>query len=145
MLIASGTFEWHSRPGLEPEFFTFDGQRIIPPDDALFVHMNPTWLFPEEVLVKPRDERFAHAVNSPNIWNLDAWWYDTGNFGSIGLVVRTIAHVWNIGIPDIISAMEPLHLQDDRDLRPQLETADGSSIRVTAIRLRNPLAGSICR
>jgi hypothetical protein len=102
------------------------------------VHINPVWLFPEEVLSRPRDERFAHATHSSSTWNLQAWWYDTGNFGGIGLVVRTIAETWNIGIDEAVMLMEPLYLQGDRDLRPRLETVDGESIRVTAIRMQDP-------
>jgi hypothetical protein len=56
---------------------------------------------------------------------------------AVGLVVRTIAGVWDIGLIDIIHRMEPLHLHGDHDLRPDLPTADGDSVRVTAIRMRN--------
>jgi Histidine kinase-, DNA gyrase B-, and HSP90-like ATPase len=141
LLIATGTFEWHDRRDLEPAFFTFDGREIRPPHNALFVHINPPWLFPEEVLDRPRDERFAHATHSSSTWNLQAWWYDTGNFGSIGLVVKTIAETWDIDVKEAIMLMEPLHLQGDHDLRPRLETVDGDSIRVTAIRMRDPRPG----
>ncbi len=141
MLIAKGTFESHYPREKEPAFFTYDGYEIIPPDNALFVQLNPVWLFPEEVLSRPKDKRFARATHSSATWNLHAWWYDTGNFGSVGLVVRTIAEVWNIDIPAAINLMEPLHIHGDRDLRPQLEAIDGDPLRVTAIRMRDPSAG----
>lgn len=121
-------------------FLTLDGRQLSPPDDALFVGINPPWLFPEEVLERPRDERFTHAVQSESTWNLDAWWYDTGNFGNVGLVVRTIAETWQISIEDAIRLMEPLHVQGDRDLRLCIETDEGEPLRVTAIRMRRPAA-----
>ena len=111
-----------------------------PPDNALLLLINPQWLFPEEVLARPRDERFAHAVQSQSTWNLDAWWYDTGNFGNVGLVVRTIAEAWQISIEDAVRLMEPLHVQGDRDLRPRIETDEGEPIRVAAIRMKRPPA-----
>ncbi len=140
LLIAQGTLEWFIRGEEDVVFFTLDGRQLSPPDDALFVGINPPWLFPEEVLERPRDERFTHAVQSESMWNLDAWWYDTGNFGNVGLVVRTIAETWQISIEDAIRLMEPLHVQGDRDLRPRIETDRGEPIRVTAIRMRRPAA-----
>jgi hypothetical protein len=53
--------------------------------------------------------------------------------------VRTIAEVWNIDVEDAVTLMEPLYLEGDRDLRPRLEAVDGDAIRVTAIRMRDPL------
>jgi hypothetical protein len=136
LLISSDTLDWYNRAGSEPAFFTFDGRQVIVPDDVLLVSINPPWLLPEEVQGRPRDERFALSVQSSSAWNLGAWWHDTGNFGSIGLVVRTIAEVWGIDIVDAVNRMEPLHLQGDHDLRPGLPTLDGDSIRVTAIRMQ---------
>lgn len=140
MLLAAGTMEWMNRSDGKTLFFTFDGRQLYPPDNALLLLINPPWLFPEEVLARPRDERFAHAVQSPSTWNLDAWWYDTGNFGGVGLTVRTIAEAWQLSIEDAVRLMEPLHVQGDRDLRPRIETDDGESIRVVAIRMRRPPA-----
>ena len=140
LLLAAGTMEWMNRSDGKTLFFTFDGRQLYPPDNALLLLINPPWLFPEEVLARPRDERFAHAVQSPSTWNLDAWWYDTGNFGGVGLTVRTIAEAWQLSIEDAVRLMEPLHVQGDRDLRPRIETDDGESIRVVAIRMRRPPA-----
>jgi hypothetical protein len=138
LLIALGTLEWHDCTDVDPPFFAFDGQEIEAPENGIFVDLNPPWLFPEQVLSRPRDERFAQSTQSSSRWNLGAWWYDTGNFGSIGLVVRTIAEVWNISVVDAISLMEPLHFQEGRDLRPELRTKDGKSMRVVAIRMQRP-------
>ena len=140
LLLAAGTMEWMNRSDGKTLFFTFDGRQLYPPDNALLLLINPPWLFPEEVLARPRDERFAHAVQSPSTWNLDAWWYDTGNFGGVGLTVRTIAEAWQLSIEDAVRLMEPLHVQGDRDLRPRIETDDGEPIRVAAIRMKRPSA-----
>jgi hypothetical protein len=53
--------------------------------------------------------------------------------------VRAIAEAWNIDAEEAVTIMEPLYLEGDRDLRPRLEAVDGEAIRVTAIRMRNPL------
>jgi hypothetical protein len=39
-------------------------------------------------------------------------WQRTGNFGGIGLVVRTIAETWHIGVEDAVRLMEPLDEAD---------------------------------
>jgi hypothetical protein len=143
LLITHESLEWFDRTHREPIFFTFDGCEVTPPDNALFVGINPAWLFPEEVLGRPRDERFAHVTRSSSAWDLGAWWYDTGNFGSIGLVVRTIAETWEISVVRAVNLMEPLHLQEGHDLRPELKTTDGDSIRVTAIRMQKPTSTAL--
>jgi Histidine kinase-, DNA gyrase B-, and HSP90-like ATPase len=140
LLLAAGTMEWMNRSDGKTLFFTFDGRQLYPPENALLLMMNPPWLFPEEVLARPRDERLAHAVQSPSTWNLDAWWYDTGNFGGVGLTVRTIAEAWQLSVEDAVRLMEPLHVQGDRDLRPRIETDDGDPVRVVAIRMQRPSA-----
>jgi hypothetical protein len=140
LLVAASSLNWLDRPDTTPLFITFEGRAIEPPDGIVFVALNPSWLFPEEVLPKPRDERFADADESRSGWDVRAWWYDTGNFGAPGLVVQTIAEVWGIDIETAVALMEPLHMQDDRDHRPLLPTLDGHGVRVTAIRMRRPAA-----
>ncbi len=140
ILVAEETLAWFEPPNAAPIFFTFDGRQIESPEDILYVLINPSWRVPEEVLERPRDERFADVVQSSSAWDLRAWWYDTGNFGSIGLVIRTIAEAWDISVVDAVNLMEPLHLQEGRDLRPELRTTDGGSVRVTAIRMQDPSA-----
>jgi hypothetical protein len=129
---------WFNRSNQHPIFFTFDGREVTPTDECLFVDLNPLWLYPEEVLARPRDEQFADVIEPSAAWDPRTWWYDTGNFGSVGLAVRTIADTWGIDLVDTVNLMEPLHLQGDYDLRPELNTNDGGTVRVTAIRIRRP-------
>lgn len=138
LLVGGGNVEWFNRPDRITQFFTFEGVRVEVPDDALVVSLNPGWFYPEEVRPRPRDERFVDAVEPPSGWDARTWWYDTGNFGSIGLVVRTIAEMWEIDVVEAVNLMEPLHMQDDCDRRPTLATADGVGVHVTAIRMRRP-------
>ena len=140
LMLAEGTIDWFDRPDRSPYFFTFDGRQIQLPDEGILVHLYPGWLLPEEVCARPRDERFADVVEPSSAWDPRTWWYDTGNHGSTGLVVQTIAEAWNISVVEAVNLMEPLHLQGDRDLRPELKATDGSTVRVTAIRMRRPVA-----
>ncbi len=140
LLIAQGTIDWYDRPDQSPSFFTFDGRQIQLPDQGILVDLNPEWLLPEEVRPRPRDERFADVVEPSSAWDPRTWWYDTGNFGSAALVVHTIAEAWNINVVQAVNLMEPLHLHGGRDLRPELKTTDGGTVRVTAIRMRRPVA-----
>jgi hypothetical protein len=135
-LVSWGCLAWFNPSDRPPTYFTFEGNQVELPDDYLIVDMNPGWLIPEEVSARPRDERFADAIEAPSGWDPRTWWYDTGNFCSVGLTVRTISEAWGIGVVEAVNLMEPLHLQDDGDFRPMLPTADGGSVRLTAIRMR---------
>jgi hypothetical protein len=117
-------------------YLTFEGNQVELPEDYLIVEMNPGWLIPEEVRARPRDDRFADAIEATSVWNPRTWWYDTGNFGSVGLAVRTISEAWGLDVVEAVNLMEPLHLQDDGDCRPKLPTTDGGTVRLTAIRMR---------
>jgi hypothetical protein len=138
LLISEDSIEWHDDGSRPPVFFTWEGRQIEPTGNALFVDLNPTWFFPEEVLARPRDERFASVIESSSAWDPRIWWYDTGNFGSPGLVVRIIAELWGIDIVSAVNHMEPLHLQGSTDLRCELNTDDNGTVRVAAIRMRRP-------
>lgn len=139
LLVSQGAVVWFNRDSPPPSFFTYDGRDVMPTDECIIVDLNPPWLYPEEVLPRPRDERFADAIEPAAAWDPRTWWYDTGNFGSPGLVVCTIAEAWGMGVMEAVSLMEPLYLQGDYDLRPELPTSDGR-VRVTAIRMRRPRA-----
>lgn len=128
--------EWIIQADGYTDFYSLVGARLEVPDNVLFVAFNPPWLYKEEVLPKPRDERFVDAIEPPSGWDARTWWYDTGNFGSVGLVVRTIAEVWETDVVDLVNSMETLCLRDECDQRPVFPTADGTGVRVTAIRLR---------
>ncbi len=138
LLISGSGVAWFDRGDQRPAIMTYDGREVDLPDAGIIVSLNPPWILPEEVLDRPRDERFADVIEPSSAWDPRTWWYDTGNFGSPGLVVRTIAEVWNIDIVEAVNLMEPLHLEDAGDLRPELNTTDGGTVRVTAIRMRRP-------
>jgi hypothetical protein len=138
LMVSSTSIEWMFAPNTEPRFYTFEGCETLVPDDVLFAHLNPLWLLPDEVEPRPRDEDFGDTIEFPTGWDIRTWWYDTGNFGSVGLLVRTIAAAWDIDLATAINLMEPLCLQTDVDLRPTLPKVDGTGLRVTAIRMRRP-------
>jgi len=139
LLISASSVVWLDRGDQRPVIMTFDGREVETPEEGIFVHLNPQWYLPEEVLDRPRDERFADVIEPSAAWDPRTWWYDTGNFGSPGLVVHTIAEAWNIDLVEAVNLMEPLHLEDNGDLRPELPTADGGTVRVTAIRMCRPI------
>lgn len=140
LLVSAATIGWITRDSLPPFFFTYDGREVMPTDECIFVDLNPPWFYPEEVLPRPRDERFADVIEPAAAWDPRTWWYDTGNFGTPGLVVRTIAETWDIGVVETVNIMEPLYIQGDHDLRAGLPTSNGDRVKVTAIRMRRPLA-----
>lgn len=139
LIISYDTLICFEVDNLPPRFSTVEGVEVPLPDGHLVVALNSGWIVPEEIAPRPRDERFANVVESDSDWDLRAWWYDTGNFGSSGLVVRAVAESWGIDVVQAVDLMEPLHLQaTGEDRRPVLETADGGNVRVAAIRLRRP-------
>lgn len=139
LLISGSSLIWLDRGDQSPVIMTYDGREVELPEGGIIVSLNPQWFLREEVLDRPRDERFANVIEPSAAWDPRTWWYDTGNFGSPGLVVRTIAQVWNIDIVEAVNLMEPLHLESIGDLRPELNTTDGGTVRVTAIRMRRPV------
>lgn len=97
LLSPGGVQSWfHDQ--LPPLFMSFEGRIIRPPDNVLFVPFNPPWLYPEEVLPRPRDDRFittalagvavALFAGHQN-WGIDA---ETAKAAIVGLmVIITIA------------------------------------------------------
>jgi hypothetical protein len=127
-------------------FFDLDGrplvfnhlhEELILPEDCLLVTLYTRWRFPEEIHEHPRDERFADAEQTDSGWDPRVWWYD-GSFGSIGLVVRTIAQVWRADLVELVNLMEALHLDDDGGRRGDLPNANGGKMRVDMVRLPRP-------
>jgi signal transduction histidine kinase len=141
LLVAETSLNTLQTPQGRPLFLSFEGRSVEPPSNVLFIPLNPFWLYPEEVRPRPRDERFADAVYSDAEWDVRTWWYDTGNFGTPGLVIRTIAEEWDIDVVEAVNSMEPLHVRGDQDLRLVLPTSDGHAVRATAIRMRRPRRG----
>lgn len=138
LLVNPRFYIFHIDPRL-PRFFTFSGEEVGMRENCLVASLYSLWLFPDEVLPRPRDERFADTVAPESgSWHAQSWWYDTGNFGSISLVMHRIAEVWGLDIPKLLDLMEPLHFEDDGDRRPELAKAGGGSLRVNMIRLRRP-------
>ena len=121
-----------------PWIFNHFHEELLLPEDCLLVRSYTLWRFPDEVRERPRDERFADAEQAGSGWDPRVWWYDLGSFGSIGLVVRTIAQAWGVDLVELVSLMEPLHLDDDGDRRGDLPKASGGTMRLDMIRLRRP-------
>jgi hypothetical protein len=111
------------------------GAKVELPDNALTVLFHSPWFFPIEILPKPRDEEFADCAETDNRWNLRSWWCESGNYGSAGLAIKTIAGEWDISTGDLVRTMQPLHLSSESDDRIILPTADGQSVHIEAIQL----------
>ncbi|XVU29017.1 HD domain-containing protein [Actinoplanes sp. CA-054009] len=138
ILLVSGAFFVHYRENGQPWFMSRTHRELSFGDDCLVLNLYPEWLFPEEILPSPKDERFADAQLTGSGWDARVWWYGTGNFGSVGLVMRAISGEWGIDIPELLDLMEPLHPHDDGDARPEVPVVGGGVERVEMIRLRRP-------
>jgi Histidine kinase-, DNA gyrase B-, and HSP90-like ATPase len=111
------------------------GVKVDLPDNALAVLFHSPWFFPAEILAKPRDEEFANCVDTGSRWDLGSWWCESGNFGSAGLAIKTIATTWHVSVGELVRTMKPLHLSSESDDRIILPTADGQSVHIEAIEL----------
>ncbi|MDR7277239.1 HD domain-containing protein [Catenuloplanes atrovinosus] len=139
-LAPGGFFDCYP-DGQHPLFLTRDGRELLFDDDCLIVSLYSAWNFPEEVLASPKDERFADAEPNGSGWDARVWWYDSGNFGSIGLVVKAISEEWGIDIPELLDLMDKRHLDDDGDGRCAVPVAGGGTERMEMIYLRRPSDG----
>jgi hypothetical protein len=105
----------------------------------LLIDFYPSWLLDERIQPSPRDERFVGIVESSIGWDLRTWWYESANFGGIGLAVRAIAETWGLSIERTVALMEPLDLREDEDRRVVLPIhGRDEGVRVTAIRMKRP-------
>ncbi|MEU7977040.1 ATP-binding protein [Micromonospora sp. NPDC049081] len=139
ILLVDSSFYVHYRSDGTPWFISFGGGELQFPEDCLVVNFYSEWLYPEEVLPRPKDERFADTELQGVKWNARSWWYDTGNFGSVGLVIRVIAAMWELALPDLLDLMEPMHLDEDGDERCPVSLVGGGIERVEMVRLQRPL------
>ncbi|MCM4077771.1 HD domain-containing protein [Paractinoplanes hotanensis] len=138
IFLVGESFHVHFRDRNKPWFISFGHQELLFSENCLILSLYPDWQFPEEVLPSPKDDRFADIELAETGWNSRAWWYDSGNFGSVGLVVRAISEEWGIDIPELLELMEPLHLEDGRDARCDVPVVGGGSEKVEMIRLQRP-------
>lgn len=128
-------------PNYRRSFFTYDGRGVRLPAHGLIVELYPMWVFPEEIVPSPRDERFTEAAENGEEWSACAWWCEHGNYGAAGVVVRTIAEAWKADVDDVVRGMESLYIDRERDNRLELTTfTSDSPARVTAFRVRRPRA-----
>jgi hypothetical protein len=121
-----------------PRIYSFFHEELTLPDDCLLVSLYNQWRFPAEIKESPRDERFANAEQTSETWDPRVWWYDNGNFGSTGIIMRTIAEVWKVDLTTLIDSMAPMHLNDEGDNRGEITKVRGGIMRADMIRLRNP-------
>lgn len=124
-------------PG-ERTVFSNDWRQIVMTDRYLLADLYPRWLFPEEMLARPIDDRFPDSVEEDYGWDVRYWWRSSGNYGPIGIVVRTIAAAWGIDTFDLVNLMEPYGLTAEEDQRFDVPTVDGGYAKAVAIRMRKP-------
>ncbi|NRQ38006.1 hypothetical protein HII36_40180 [Nonomuraea sp. NN258] len=116
-------------------FFTRDGREVVIPPHGLVVDLYPMWVFPEDMVPSPRDERFAEHAEDDAEWSSRAWWYESGNFGAAGVVVRSVAEAWAADLVDVVTGMEAFDSDDFGDNRLELPCADGPPTRVSGFRV----------
>ncbi|GIG91666.1 HD domain-containing protein [Plantactinospora endophytica] len=142
VLLVGGGFYVHYRPDDTPWFVSYGGGELLIPQDCLVVSLYSEWLYPEEILPRPKDERFPDPDPQGTKWNARGWWSDSGNFGSVGIVVRTIAEMWNVDLGELLDLMEPMHLDEDGDDRCPVPLVGGGAERIEMVRLQRPDRGS---
>ncbi|MEU7756801.1 ATP-binding protein [Micromonospora sp. NPDC049171] len=138
VLLVDDRFYVHHRLDDTPWFISYSGGELQFPRDCLVVSFYSDWLYPEEVLPRPKDERFADTELQGPKWNARSWWYDSGNYGAIGIVVRTIAEIWRLDLAELLDLMEPMHLDEDGDVRCPVPLVGGGAELVEMVQLKRP-------
>ena len=140
ILIVNPYFHIFDASASTRRFFTYGGTEVLMDDRCLITNLNSLWLYPEEVLPHPRVDRLADVAEpETGGWHAQSWWYDNGAFGSIALVVRTICETWAMAVDDVLDTMEPLYAEPGNDVRPEVPTAEGGTLRMNMLRLRRPV------
>ena len=104
------------------------------PPECLVVDQWTGWLYPDEVLKEPRDERFLpkHAV-APDDWDPAEYWYHRR--GSVKLVLEAAASAWGLDIVELGLGTEALAHTEHEDSRLILACRDGGEVRIEAARI----------
>lgn len=112
------------------------GEEVELPPNALYGDLVADWIFPEEVRQYPRDERFEEYGDlQAGEFNSRYWWHVRGALGLPAALLEALQSAWSMGpleIADATSSHEIRHLDDDR---LEIPSAQGTSIRVDAIRI----------
>ncbi|MDG4799435.1 ATP-binding protein [Micromonospora sp. WMMD980] len=115
------------------------GRQVTLPSHAI-VYDYPHWFFPEEVLKRPKDERFSDfgAVERGK-WNPRRWWYYSGRVGSTKVILEAALSAWGCDPLSLADKFECLDFGTSGDQRLVLECVDGvGEARVDAYRMHRP-------
>ncbi len=117
------------------------GRQILLPDDAIVFDSYSHWFFPDEILKRPRDERFSdYGQIEHGEFNPRNWWYYAGKIGSTALILDAAIASWKCDdAVTLADNFEELELTDKGDARLVVQTADGSeSVYISGYRLKRP-------
>lgn len=104
------------------------------PAECLIVEPWVRWLYPDEVLKRPKDERFLPERQLvPDDWDPSAYWYDS--YGTNRLILEAAARAWGEDVVELGKRTETLSQTEHRDSRLALNCIEGGSVRIEAARI----------
>ena len=103
-------------------------QRLDLPENVLIMESHSRWLFPEEILPAPKDERFTPLVlTDSSDWDPAYWWLIRGGRGAAALLLSSAAAAWNLDEVDPGMRLERRdYTVDGGDRRILVQRLDGS-------------------
>ncbi|WP_422736234.1 HD domain-containing protein [Micromonospora sp. WMMD729] len=115
------------------------GRQVTLPSHAI-VYDYPHWFFPEEVLKRPKDDRFSDFGSvERGKWNPRRWWYYSGKVGSTKIILEAALMAWGCDPLALADGFECLDFGESGDQRLVLECVDGvGEARVDAYRMHRP-------
>lgn len=104
------------------------------PRECLIVDGWPGWVYPDEVMKEPCDERFLPKQTvAPDDWDPSDFWYTRR--GSAKLVLEAASRAWNEEVVDLGLRTEALFQTEYEDNRLPLRCRDGGEVRIEATRI----------
>ncbi|WP_157740315.1 HD domain-containing protein [Micromonospora auratinigra] len=105
------------------------GRRLRLPPDAAVVDMWAEWIYPEDVLPRPRPDLPGGRSDDEGGYNLVDWWNSVGGTGPVDVTVRAVARAWGVDVPGLVAASAGVCFQDEDGEQIEVPFADGGGTR----------------
>lgn len=108
--------------------------------DALVMNVGGGWIFPDEVLEPPRDERFVDFGElRHDEFNPLHWWHHHGRLGAPAVLITKASEAWSTDPTLVAQNFDYLRVTTSGDYRLELKSLESEDyVKVDAFRLTRP-------
>jgi hypothetical protein len=116
------------------------GRQLRLPKNAFVADIFSRWFFPDEVMKRPTDERFAPSDPvDASVWDPRSWWHRNGSMGSMSILLESVSRAWKADPADLVDNFALLDMTRRGDDRLPVKTMDGDeTVLIAGYRLVRP-------